>query len=39
MVDSGGARTKETIGMDAETILRIKPTLTRFLHEFDGWMG
>ena len=25
--------------MDAETILRIKPTLTQFLHEFDGCMG
>lgn len=25
--------------MDAETILRIKPTLTEYLHEFDGCMG
>jgi len=25
--------------MDAETILRIKPALTRYLHEFDGCMG
>ena len=25
--------------MDAETILRIKPTLTQYLHEFDGCMG
>jgi hypothetical protein len=25
--------------MDAETILRIKPTLTHLLHEFDGCMG
>jgi len=25
--------------MDAETILRIKPTLTRFLHEFEPCMG
>ena len=25
--------------MDAETILRIKPALTRFLHEFDGCFG
>jgi len=25
--------------MDAETILRIKPELTTFLHEFDGFFG
>lgn len=25
--------------MDAETILRIKPALTQYLHEFDGCMG
>ena len=25
--------------MDAETILRIKPALTRYLHEFDGCFG
>ena len=25
--------------MDAETILRIKPALTRFLHEFEGCFG
>ena len=25
--------------MDAETILRIKPRLTQFLHEFDGCLG
>jgi SRSO17 transposase len=25
--------------MDAETILRIKPVLTRYLHEFDGCFG
>ena len=25
--------------MDAETILRIRPTLTQYLHEFDGCMG
>jgi len=25
--------------MDAETILRIKPALTQFLHEFDACMG
>lgn len=25
--------------MDAETILRIKPALTEYLHEFDGCMG
>jgi SRSO17 transposase len=25
--------------MDADTILRIKPALTRYLHEFDGCMG
>ena len=25
--------------MDAETILRIKPTLPPYLYEFDGCMG
>jgi len=25
--------------MDAETVLRIKPALTRYLHEFDGCFG
>jgi len=25
--------------MDAETILRIKPALTQYHHEFDGCMG
>ena len=25
--------------MDARTILRIKPALTQYLHEFDGCMG
>jgi SRSO17 transposase len=25
--------------MDAETILRIKPALTQYLHEFDGCFG
>jgi len=39
MVGSGGARTKVTIGMDAETVLRIKPTLNQFLHELDGFPG
>jgi SRSO17 transposase len=29
----------EAIGMDADTILRIKPALTQYLHEFDGCMG
>ncbi len=26
---------KETFGMDAQTILQLKPTLTRFLRQFD----
>jgi SRSO17 transposase len=25
--------------MDADTVLRIRPTLTRYLHEFDGCLG
>jgi hypothetical protein len=29
----------EVIGMDARTIVKIKPELTRFLHEFDGYFG
>jgi SRSO17 transposase len=29
----------EVIGMDASTILKIKPELTRFLHQFDGYFG
>jgi SRSO17 transposase len=27
------------MGMDADTILRIKPALTEYLHHFDGYMG
>lgn len=30
---------QEIIGMDANTILRIKPELTRFLHQFDDCFG
>jgi SRSO17 transposase len=30
---------KEITGMDADTILKIKPALTRFLHEFDPCFG
>jgi SRSO17 transposase len=30
---------KEITGMDADTILKIKPALTRYLHEFDGCFG
>ena len=30
---------REALAMDAETILRIKPALTRYLHEFDGCFG
>jgi hypothetical protein len=29
----------EVIGMDANTILRIKPELTRFLNQFDDCFG
>jgi SRSO17 transposase len=29
----------ETFGMDADTILELKPELTRFLHEFDDCFG
>jgi SRSO17 transposase len=27
------------MGMDADTVLRIRPMLTEYLHEFDGCMG
>jgi SRSO17 transposase len=30
---------KEITGMEAATILKIKPALTRYLHEFDGCFG
>jgi len=30
---------QEVIGMEANTILRIKPELTRFLHQFDDCFG
>src|SRR3989337_2781691 len=40
MAGSSGTRTQqETIGMAADTILRIKPALTQYLQEFDGCMG
>jgi SRSO17 transposase len=29
----------EVIGMDAKTILKIKPELSRFLNQFDGYFG
>jgi SRSO17 transposase len=29
----------EAIGMDADTIMGIRPALTQYLHEFDGCMG
>jgi SRSO17 transposase len=35
----GGVRPKEALGMDADTILRIRPELTRFLHQFDDCFG
>ncbi len=37
--DSSGTRIQEALGMDADTILRIRPMLTEYLHEFDGCMG
>jgi SRSO17 transposase len=39
MAGSSGTRTKEVIGMDADTIMKLKPALTEFLHEFDGYFG
>ena len=39
MDGSSGTRTQEAMGMDADTILRIKPALTGYLHEFDRGMG
>lgn len=39
MADVGEAHIPEAIGMDAETILRIKPALTAYLGIFDGCMG
>lgn len=30
---------KEAMGMDADTILRMKPALTEYLHVFDGCFG
>ncbi len=39
MAGSGDNRTLEAMGMDAETILRIRPALTEYLHEFNGCMG
>jgi SRSO17 transposase len=35
----GEPYTQEVMGMDAETILRIRPVLTEYLHEYDGCMG
>jgi SRSO17 transposase len=41
MKGSIGARfpIQETIGMDADTIMAIRPALTAYLHEFDDCMG
>jgi len=39
MADVGESRILEAMGMDAETVLRIKPALTEYLHIFDGCMG
>jgi len=39
MADVGKSRILEAMGMDAETVLRIKPALTEYLHIFDGCMG
>jgi SRSO17 transposase len=39
MADTGRTRNLEAMGMDAETVLRIKPALTEYLHMFDGCMG
>jgi SRSO17 transposase len=39
MIFLGEPYTQENMSMDAETILRIKPALTEYLHEFDGCMG
>jgi SRSO17 transposase len=35
----GAHYTREIMGMDATTILRIRPALTEYLHEFDGCLG
>jgi len=35
----GGVRHKEPLSMDADAILRIKPDLTHFLHQFDDCFG
>ena len=35
----GEPYTQEVMGMDAATILRIRPALTEYLHEFDGCLG
>lgn len=35
----GERYTQEIMSMDAATILKIKPALTEYLHEFDGCMG
>jgi SRSO17 transposase len=35
----GEPYTQEVMGMDANTILRMKPELTEYLHEFDAFMG
>lgn len=39
MIHLGKPYTQEIMSMDAATILRIKPALTEYLHEFDGCMG
>jgi len=39
MDSSGGTREQEDIGMDADTILAIRPALTEYLRGFDACMG
>lgn len=36
---SGETRTQEAIGMDADTILAIRPALTEYVRSFDACMG
>jgi SRSO17 transposase len=39
MGSSSGTRIQEAIGMDADTIMEIRPALTEYLREFEGCMG
>jgi SRSO17 transposase len=39
MIFLGEPYTQESMSMDAATILRIRPALTEYLHEFDGCLG